>query len=103
MPRMIGSGLRNRAASINARSCVLSPISPSATTPADMRNASMGIEGGLGVLTERTPPVGHGDAAGGEGADAPAVAWRTGRIIPSAAGNHPDDAGPNAMATATHR
>src|SRR5262245_27969286 len=41
MPRMIGTGLRKRAASKSANSCVLSPISASATTPAETRNASI--------------------------------------------------------------
>ena len=39
MPRTIGHGRRKRAASISARSCVLSPISASATTPVDTRKA----------------------------------------------------------------
>ena len=43
MPAMIGSGLRKRAASTSARSWVLSPISPSATTPVETRKASMGM------------------------------------------------------------
>ena len=42
MPAMIGSGFWKRAASMSASSCVLSPISPNATTPVETRKASMG-------------------------------------------------------------
>ena len=42
MPRMIGTGLRNLTASSIASNWVLSPISPSATTPVEMRKASKG-------------------------------------------------------------
>ncbi len=42
MPRMIGTGLRYRAASIRARSCVLSPISATATRAVETKNASIG-------------------------------------------------------------
>src|SRR3546814_6843412 len=38
MPRMIGVGRRNRVASSIARSCVLSPISASATTAVEVRS-----------------------------------------------------------------
>ena len=48
MPRMMGTGLRNFAASTSASSCVLSPISASATTPVETRNASMGRGSGVG-------------------------------------------------------
>jgi len=41
MPAMIGKGRLKRAARINARSCVLSPISARATTPVEMSNASI--------------------------------------------------------------
>ena len=40
MPATIGHGRLKRAASSSASSCVLSPISPSATTPVDHQNAS---------------------------------------------------------------
>src|SRR5512137_1580961 len=43
---MIGRGFLNRAARMKARSWVLSPISASATTPVEMRNASnFGLRG----------------------------------------------------------
>ncbi len=50
MPAMIGSGFRKRAASTSASNCVLSPISPSATTPVETRKASMGIGQGFCVF-----------------------------------------------------
>ena len=50
MPSTIGHGFLNRAASTRARSCVLSPISASATTEVEMRKASM-----AGVFRPETP------------------------------------------------
>src|SRR5262245_6333807 len=43
MPRMIGHGRRKRAASTKDSSCVLSPISASATKAVDTRKASTGL------------------------------------------------------------
>jgi len=43
MPRMIGSGFLKRAASTSDSSCVLSPISASATIPVEIRKASIEI------------------------------------------------------------
>src|SRR3546814_8346946 len=45
MPRMIGSGCRKRVASRIASSCVLSPISASATTAVEVNRASMTTPG----------------------------------------------------------
>src|SRR5689334_688971 len=62
IPRMIGIGLRNRAAKIMARSWVLSPISPTATTAVEVRRGSK--------LTHLVsgPGVEHDDAATSAGA-----------------------------------
>src|SRR5581483_3919938 len=38
MPKRIGQGLRNLRANSSAKSCVLSPISASATIPVEIRN-----------------------------------------------------------------
>ena len=43
MPRMIGTGLRKRAARMKDSNCVLSPISAMATAPVAVRKAD--IEG----------------------------------------------------------
>jgi len=42
MPHTIGQGWRKRVARRRAKSCVLSPISASATMPVEMKKASMG-------------------------------------------------------------
>src|SRR3974377_1180456 len=42
IPKMIGTGRRNRAASIKERICVLSPISARPTTMVDTKKASTG-------------------------------------------------------------
>src|SRR4051812_15283248 len=61
MPRMIGPGARNRAASRIASNCVLSPSSAKATTPAETRIASMCLTRGRNSRRARQPPPGDSE------------------------------------------
>src|SRR6516164_2488798 len=68
MPKMMGTGRRNRAASIRERICVLSPISARPTTMVETRKASTNHHRGR-VETTSAPlpapdPVGKADAKG---------------------------------------
>src|SRR3546814_19135839 len=57
MPRMIGTGRRNRVASSIASNCVLSPISASATTAVEVSRTSMKNSGAgrLAIPTDIIP------------------------------------------------
>src|SRR4051812_24919364 len=58
MPATMGSGFLKRAASRKASSCVLSPISASATTPVEMRKASKRAD----LIARWKAPAGAGTA-----------------------------------------
>src|SRR5258705_4944813 len=60
IPRIMGPGARNRDASRIVSSCVLSPISARATTPAEMRTASISLTRELNHRPPRQTPPGDG-------------------------------------------
>src|SRR3546814_3553639 len=105
MPRMIGVGRRNRVASSIARSCVLSPISASATTAVEVSRTSMKNSGAgrLAIPTDIIPAARPGrrcDAIGLAQAVLPLPPHHglsteyvdaAARRVRAAAGDSPDD------------